>query len=67
MINAIKVYFDAGATAGRARRRGDESLARHQTEWARKAFHLEQGADRAKAQQAFNDGYRSTATPTLRD
>lgn len=56
-FNPISVYRDSGFKAGQARKRGDEALARFESDWAKRAIALESGDYKTKARQAFNEGY----------
>jgi hypothetical protein len=60
MINSIETYRDAGMKAGRARRNRDESGAQFHSDWHRRAVALEKTPeDKAAAQKAFTEGYKS--------
>ncbi len=57
MLNTEHAYHDAGYRAGRARRQGDEMLARHWSQWFRQALLIERDADRSEARRLFDQGY----------
>jgi hypothetical protein len=57
-MNPLTTYHEAGSKAAQARKQGDESRAKFHSDWARKAFDLEKGEHKAKAQDAFKRGYR---------
>lgn len=58
MLNPLEIYRESGRKARLARKHHDEACARFHSEWVRRAKALESPEDRAKAQDAFNEGYR---------
>jgi hypothetical protein len=66
MLNSREEYERAGKLASVARSNGDEALARHWSEWVRKAIALERGDDKVIARQLFDAAYKQAAEANQR-
>jgi hypothetical protein len=62
---ALLVAKDNGRNAGRARRQHDEARARHWTDYQSRYVSAQPAEDRKALVEAFNEGYRETATPPV--
>lgn len=60
MANSEEVYYQAGAACAKAVKQRDQARANRQQAWFNRALALEKGANKAKAQAAFDRGYGSS-------
>lgn len=57
MLNTIEAYAECGRKAAEARNQRDEARAQHWKNHFQAMRNLEQGDDRIRAYQAYNDAY----------
>ena len=59
--NSLEIYAKTGATAGRAMRRRDFTLASETNRWLSRALQLEKDPYRTQARETYNEAYREEA------
>ena len=62
MLNPEINYIEAGRKGAEARNQRDEARAMHWAQYFQGMRNLEQGEDRLKAQQLYQDAYKAART-----